>query len=378
MTPEPEDVEKVLEEFESRKGKLESFCAKAKSLIEGSLEDAGIKYRSVQWRVKSKKKLRKKYLDPEKNYKKLDDITNLAGLRVITYYEDEVDAVANVINREFEVDPDRSIDKRITEPDRFSYRAINYVCRHLKKRLDDVEYKKYIGVWCEIQITSILQHAWSEIEHEWYDLKDAYPDKIKRRLSRLVALFELAESEFLALKMERSNYQKSIDIQVAVELPDVPLDPVSMRSLLTLDTVVAEFDREVGKVLGASIAPILSEKVVALISKSANLAGLSTVNEVRVHLRRYRDALLDYVVQIQADPLARISFSPSTLTIRGISVDLLSNMLLGGLSEDKVRDAMKKIFGQSVPANLAERFMRQAAIARKVLASYGPRTNSPL
>lgn len=205
MTTEPENVENVLEEFEARKDKLEAFCAKAKSLIEEALQDAGIKYQSVQSRVKSRKKLREKYVDPGKRYKRLDDVTDLAGLRVITYYEDDVDSAADVIRREFEVDPVRSIDKRKTEPDRFGYHAVNYICCHLKKRLVDVEYKKYAGIWCEIQITSILPHAWSEIEHEWYDLKQAYPDEIKRRFSRLMALFEIAESEFTALKRERSN-----------------------------------------------------------------------------------------------------------------------------------------------------------------------------
>jgi GTP pyrophosphokinase len=179
------DVETILAEFDAREDVLGAFCAKTKDLIEAILEDAKIRYHSVQQRVKSRKKVKEKYLDPTKSYQKLDDITDLAGLRVITYYEDDIDRVAEVIRQEFHIDPENSIDKRDTEPDRFGYSALNYICGHLPKRAADVEYKRFSAVRCEVQITSVLRHAWSEIEHEWYDLKDAYPKNIKRRFYRL-------------------------------------------------------------------------------------------------------------------------------------------------------------------------------------------------
>jgi putative GTP pyrophosphokinase len=110
--------EAILAEFGRREAMLASFCARTKSLIEASLQDANIRYQSVQARVKTKAKLEKKYLDPTKNYSQLDDITDLAGLRVITYYEDELDLVAQVLEREFNIDRKDSVDKRNTEPDR--------------------------------------------------------------------------------------------------------------------------------------------------------------------------------------------------------------------------------------------------------------------
>lgn len=157
--PPKAEVQDILDEFSRREDMLGAFCTKTKGLIEASLEDAQIRFQSVQARVKSKIKLKQKYSDPAKDYKSLDDITDLAGLRVITYYEDDVDRVAEVIKREFNVDLARSVDKRMTEPDHFGYNAINYVCTHDKKRTSDVEYKKFAEVLCEIQITSILSGA---------------------------------------------------------------------------------------------------------------------------------------------------------------------------------------------------------------------------
>src|SRR5712692_11817130 len=91
------DIESVLAEFGGKEDMLAAFCARTKDLIEASLQDANIPYQSVQVRVKSRKKLREKYLNPTRNYQRLDDITDLAGLRVITYYEDDVDRAAQVI-----------------------------------------------------------------------------------------------------------------------------------------------------------------------------------------------------------------------------------------------------------------------------------------
>jgi hypothetical protein len=96
--------------------------------IEASLDDAGIQYQSVQIRVKSKKKLKEKYLDPTKKYEKLDDITDLAGLRVITYYEDEVDRVAEVIKKEFLLTGRiRSTREKLNRTDSATLRSITYV-----------------------------------------------------------------------------------------------------------------------------------------------------------------------------------------------------------------------------------------------------------
>src|SRR5208283_4690096 len=206
-----------------------------KDLIEACLQDEGIRYQSVQARVKGRKKLEAKYLDPKKDYRKLDEITDQAGLRVITYYEDDVHRVAKLIKREFTIDPDNSVDKREIEPDRFGYRAINYVCTHSSKRSTDVEYKRFSGVVCEIQSTSVLTHAWSEIEHEWYDLKDGYPREIKRRFSRLIALLEVAEAEFIEIRKLRKQTENSVGILVEALILDLLLDQVSIRSLVEKD-----------------------------------------------------------------------------------------------------------------------------------------------
>jgi putative GTP pyrophosphokinase len=201
------NVDQVLLEFDGKRDVLIVFAEKTRGLIQAFLEDGKIRYQSIQARVKNREKLRRKYVDETKNYAGLNDITDQVAFRVITYYEDEVDRVAEIIKREFDVDSARSIDKRETEPEKFGYYALNYVCKYNGQRESQTEYRKYAGIFCEIQIVSILRHAWSEIEHPWYDLKPAYPATIKRRFARMAALLEIAESEFLNLRQIQSDYR---------------------------------------------------------------------------------------------------------------------------------------------------------------------------
>jgi ppGpp synthetase/RelA/SpoT-type nucleotidyltranferase len=370
--PEPEEVERVLEQFEAKRDKLEAFCAKAKSLIEEALQDAGIRYQSVQARVKSKRKLREKYLDPSKGYTKLDDITDLAGLRIITYYEDEVDQVAEVIKREFEVDPERSVDKRRTEPDRFGYQAANYVCCHARRRLADVEYKKYAGVWCEIQITSILRHAWSEMEHEWYDLRDAYPDEIRRRFSRVMGVFELVEAEFIDLKKKRSDYQRSVDVRIQAEVPDLSVDAVSLRSLIVQDGHVAELDRAVSTRIRARLVEVVNDGYMERLSKAARIAGLSTVNQVRGFLKKYSEALPEYAALWLASSLKGRQRKTTRVAMRGISVFYMTTLLIAARGEDQLRDALERTYG-ILPG--PEEITARAAAAATLLSKYAPPTD---
>jgi putative GTP pyrophosphokinase len=349
------DVEAVLAEFEGKEAVLEAFCTKTKTLIEASLQDAAIRYQSVQTRVKSKEKLREKYLDPAKNYKRLDDITDLAALRVITYYEDDVDRVAEVVAREFDIDAKNSVDKRVTEPDRFGYSGLNFVGKHLARRLADVEYRKFDGVRCEIQITSILRHAWSEIEHEWYDLKRVYPKKVKRRFYRIAALLELAESEFLDIKKKRTDYERSVAVRVEAEVPDLSLDAVSLRSFIQQNQIVEQLDKSIADLLRLKLVEgELSSSSLELRAKAAKIAGFNQVEDVRVSIETYRDEIVEYVERSSEFWVIGRNASLG----KGFCVLVLAMMLAAARGETQAAEAMTALslsiaFNVNVPAQVS-------------------------
>lgn len=361
------DVESVLVEFDGREDMLAAFCARTKGLIEASLQDANIRYQSVQFRVKTKKKLREKYLDPAKGYKRLDDITDLAGLRVITYYEDEVDRVAEIIKREFDVDLKNSVDKRQVEPDRFGYTALNYVCTHMARRTSDVEYKRFAGVCCEIQVTSILRHAWSEIEHEWYDLRDAYPKTVKRRFYRIAALLEIAESEFLDIRKQKTDYQRSVAVRVEAKVPDLPVDAVSLRTFIEQEPIVHEVDVSVAAAMGCELARDLSDSEVELRSIIANCAGIHTLQDLRNALTEYRTAVPKFVRLCTK----RVWPASAGRTVeRGICVYNLGLFLASVQGEADVVAALKAIGVETITLDIDSQVEVAVAAAREVLAKY--------
>ena len=336
-------LEATLAEFGRREATLASFCARTKSLIEACLQDANIRYQSVQARVKTKAKIEKKYLDPTKNYSQLGDITDLAGLRVITYYEDELDLVAQVLEREFNIDRKDSVDKRNTEPDRFGYRAINYVCCHLGKRIRDVEYKQFAGVKCEIQITSILGHAWSEIEHEWYDLREAYPNEVKRRFSIIAALFELAGREFVDIRKSKAQYERAVALQVEAGVPDIAVDAVSLRTFIEQEPLVKEIDAAVASALAMTLASTLTDSALEYRSKAVTFAGFSKLQDLRAALSKYRS-----VIPIYADRCWRQVWpeSPTTsVAERGICLYQLASLLTASEGKEKITALFEALGG---------------------------------
>jgi putative GTP pyrophosphokinase len=358
------DVETVLTQFDSKQPVLTRFCETTKGLIETCLQSSTIRFQSVQKRVKGREKLREKYLDPKKDYKQLDDITDQAALRVITYYEDEVDRVAEVIKREFDVDPKNSVDKRDTDPEKFGYYALNLVCQYLAARTYHIEYREFRGISCEIQITSILRHAWSEIEHPWYDFKDAFPPEIKRRFARMAALLEIAESEFLMLRKVQADYKQSVDIQVQAAVPSVPLDAVSMRSFIEQDRLVAAIDESIASLLSRPLSSTLTERFADIRVDFAKAAGMMTLPDLRESLMKYREWVLEYVEECRRR-VWRDS-APKRPLEKGICITHLSVLLLSIRGASGVSDELLKLGIRLPPKEIAG----QVDVAERIAAKY--------
>ncbi len=188
-------------EFEPRRKLMQSFSLPLENLIRTLLEVEGIRVHGVTSRVKSKASVLRKLGRADKT-RELGDVTDLLGIRVVTYFPDEVDAVANLIEREFEIDVDNSVDKRtLLDPDRFGYLSLHYVLQLNSSRSALPENGGFKGLKFELQIRSILQHAWAEIEHDLsYKSKTVVSAEIKRRFSRLAGLLELVDAEFLEIR----------------------------------------------------------------------------------------------------------------------------------------------------------------------------------
>ncbi len=154
-----------------------------------------VKIASISRRAKEPDSLLKK-LEKDK-YSKDSEITDLAGIRIILYRESDISSVVKVINDSFSIDKNNSIDKKnVLGEDRFGYRAYHLVVMLNDARRELDEYKSYKGLKAEIQVTTVIAHAWSEITHEkGYKTDGDLPKEMTRRMNLLAGLFEVADLE---------------------------------------------------------------------------------------------------------------------------------------------------------------------------------------
>jgi ppGpp synthetase/RelA/SpoT-type nucleotidyltranferase len=225
----------VIREYERRKDVYDEFGKAAAMILKKGIEQGGIKYHSIYSRPKDPKKLKRKleravppYTNP------LEQVTDLAGVRVIAYFTKDVDEIAKVVAKSFSVDWPNSVDKRAAlSPDRFGYASLQYVIQLDTIRSQQVEYERFAGLKCEIQMPTILQHAWSEIEHDLeYKSEIDVPGEIRRRFAALSALLEIADREFEAIRREEGEIRKRVVVSLSEDRLKIPIDMVSLQEYL--------------------------------------------------------------------------------------------------------------------------------------------------
>ena len=218
--------EAILEEFRQELPQFKSVAKEVYDSLKSTFEEAGLVVAAIEYRVKSEDSLAGKLELKGAKYKSLADITDIIGLRVITFYIDDVDKVASAVERLFTVDWENSVDKRkIHEIDSFGYLSLHYICS-----------KKGFPYRFEIQMRTVLQHAWANMNHDTgYKSGVEVPKEYLRNLSRLAGMLELVDEQFSIIRNDLTDYRRRVRALVASgNLADVPLDGDTFRSFLDL------------------------------------------------------------------------------------------------------------------------------------------------
>lgn len=100
-----------------------------------------------------------------------DEIKDLAGCRLIFYTNTDVEAFAQsrLLHENFDVDYDRTkIHYPTGQGDDANALFIsdNYVIRLKPNRAELPEYARFAGLRCEVQVQTILNHAWAQMAHD--------------------------------------------------------------------------------------------------------------------------------------------------------------------------------------------------------------------
>ncbi|MFM0648102.1 RelA/SpoT domain-containing protein [Paraburkholderia bryophila] len=146
----------------------------AAQVLDSNLQSAGVRA-IVTSRAKSPARLEEKVRQRalNKSYSSVDDIyediVDLAGVRVALYFPAEREEVGRIVRSLFVLVAPQKDFPTAAKPSykkRFSgYWATHYRVRLAESMLNESQ-KRYAEARIEIQVASVLMHAWSEVEHD--------------------------------------------------------------------------------------------------------------------------------------------------------------------------------------------------------------------
>lgn len=218
--------------YDNHKALYEDFVARMEDLLKSLLQEEMIPYHSVTGRLKAKDSFLEKI--ERKNYTSINQMTDLSGLRIIAYTTLEVDQICHLIEKEFLVDSEKSVNKAdAMEINKVGYLSVHYIIALSPERISLSEYKRFNGLWCEIQVRSLLQHAWAEIEHDRnYKFTGILPDQIKREFYLIAGALELIDQEFSTLSNRIDEYVLQIQEKTQKGNYNIPIDSTSLLEFL--------------------------------------------------------------------------------------------------------------------------------------------------
>lgn len=236
----------IIDEYIENQKLYDEFTKKMENLTRDLLHETLFTTYSITSRLKSTESLEEKIGKTEK-YTKLGDITDISGIRIICFFSDDIDAIAKIIEDNFTVDPEKSIDKRkILDPERFGYLSLHYVVSLPEERTNLLEYKRFKGLFCEIQIRSILQHAWAEIEHDFgYKSSTGIPKEIRRTFSLQAGLLELADQQFVKIKKDIEEYTTKIETEISTSYENISIDRISLFNYFKKSYIIERIESKI-------------------------------------------------------------------------------------------------------------------------------------
>jgi putative GTP pyrophosphokinase len=184
-----------------------------------------IKYRVKEFKSFEEKLVNKRYAHPQ-------DMTDFAALRVICYLKRDVQVITSLLADNFDI---IKREDKVSELgiDRVGYNAVHLDATLKNNRISLPEYDRFAGLNFEIQIVTVLQHAYAEIERDLvYKSGDVLPENIVRQIRLMSGALENADQMFENIIKEIDEYKNKSNYQIENQRLDMPIDSPSLRRYL--------------------------------------------------------------------------------------------------------------------------------------------------
>jgi ppGpp synthetase/RelA/SpoT-type nucleotidyltranferase len=291
-----------VEKYKELKPIYEGFSQSLIILLKSILDANDIKYHLIEGRSKEIESFKNKIESKKGKYvNPLKEVMDLCGVRIIVYYQTDIDKIDSLVRENFHVDLNNSVDKStILKSNEFGYLSNHYIVKINSIRSHLPEWIKFNDLFAEIQLRTVLQHSWAAISHELeYKSKFDVPDLLKRKLFRLAGLFELADEQFVQVK------QKQFELSQAIE-NKTDIENIPVYNELNLDTVKHYFNEnelllkeywEFANKAGFDYAEDDKNLNVyfSLIVNIAKQLGLNTIEDLNQNLEKSKEFANEYI-----------------------------------------------------------------------------------
>ncbi len=261
-------------------------CAeKISKMLEEILEIKNIEIHSINCRVKTETSFIKKC--EKDTYNSHNDIMDIIGIRIITYTNIEVSKICQIIEEEFEINKEHSGSKKEKMPeDRVGYLSEHFIAnfKEDRKKLSDFMHIKDLTF--EIQVRTLLQHTWAEIEHDknYKFVGGSLPKELKRKFYLIAGTLELLDSEFERLAIEIDEYTKDVENAKVSGYKDIGIDVLSLTQYLIDKFPEFEDKYQDNDLLNDVIEELCRYEIVTLQSLDALLNACDTEKLVKIYV----------------------------------------------------------------------------------------------
>ena len=242
------------------------FTERLYALLKELIHNTAIRVDHIERRTKTLKSFLEK-TEREVYEKPFEEIKDFTGLRIVTYYRGSIDKILDLIRREFAVDESFTDDKAAElRPEEFGYQSVHLTVSLSSSRSGLNEWKRFAGLCAEIQVRSVLQHAWAVLSHTLdYKAASQIPEELRRELFRLNATLEGADVAFTELLKRSDEITRRYQHHVEQGELDLPLNLNSLQEFVEQKVNLREWEA-LGE--SAGMEPFLQ------ITRSSNEIGL--------------------------------------------------------------------------------------------------------
>ena len=260
-------IKEAIDWYKGKKSLYDQLADKINILLKDIIKEGDVLVYEVCSRGKeidsfSEKIKDEKYDDP------IRQITDLAGARIIAYVESDLTKICEIIEANFQIDKNNSSDKReLLGIDKVGYRSIHYVCTFPNQRVELAEFKKYKSIKFEIQVRTLLQHTWAEVEHDRnYKFSGVLPTHLQRRFKVLAGVLELADRELDEIALSIEKYKDKVNSNVKEgNFKNIIIDSTSLKTYL---------DEKYSDILQENMFPNLNGQEGKIIMDELNTFGV--------------------------------------------------------------------------------------------------------